>query len=196
MPAARDLSPRVGSGGVRGALRGVARGAAGLAALAVALAPGPAASRDAVGWVEARQLVELFGGSCLRFATPAALRVWLEGQGIRRMAEAQAQALLRGPGRAYDVSTRAGHLALLSRDDGGCVAMAESVDAARLSSLLEQRMRMAGLAFQLLGEPGGGADAPGRRYSVQHGRHQSLLVVEVVRLDDRLQAALLLAPVE
>ncbi len=179
----------------------MARGAAGLAALAaaLALAPAPAASRDAAGWIEARQLVELFGGSCLRFATPGALRGWLEGHGTRRMAEAQAQALLRGPGRVYDASTRAGPLVLLSRDDGGCIAMAGSVDAARLSSLLEQRMRMAGLAFQTLGEPGnepGGADAPVRRYSVQHGRHQSLLVVEVVRLDDRLQASLLLAPVE
>jgi len=188
-PVLRAGVPRAGRGGVRGALH--------VAALASALMPLPAASRPGTaGWVEARQLVELFGGSCLRFATPAALRGWLEGQGTRRMAEAQEQALLRGPGRAYDASTRTGHLALLSRDDGRCIAVADNVDAARLSSLLEQRMRMAGVAFQNVGEPGGDADAPDRRYSVEHGRRQSLLVIEVARLDDRLQASLLLAPVE
>ena len=185
-PAVRAGVPRAGSGGVRGALR--------VAALASALMPLPAASRpDTAGWIEARQLVELFGGSCLRFATPAALRGWLERQGTRRMAEAQEQALLRGPGRAYDASTRTGHLALLSRDDGWCIAVADSVDPARLASLLEQRMRMAGLAFQTVADDD---PPPGHRYSVEHGSHQSLLVLEVARVDDRLQASLLLAPME
>ncbi len=162
-------------------------------AVLLAAAPVPAASRgDGVGWIEARQLVELFGESCLRFATPDGLRGWLEGQGYRRMPGPQEQALLRRPGRAYDASTRTGHLALLSRDDGWCVAVADSVDAARLASLLEQRLRMAGLSFQTVGD-----DAPpDHRYSIEHGSHQSLLVIEVDRVDDRLQASLLLAPMQ
>ena len=174
------------------------------ALLALGLAPTPAASRgdatmsrrDGVGWVEARQLVELFGESCLRFASPAELRGWLQGQGYRRMPEPQEQSLLRGPGRAYDASSRTGHLALLSRDDGWCIAVADSVDAARLASLLEQRLRMAGVSFQPVGEAGGDDAPAGRRYSVQHGSHQSLLVLEIARVDDRLQASLLLAPME
>ena len=163
-----------------------------LLVLAGLLAPFPAASRDGVGWIEARQLVELFGESCLRFASPAALRGWLQGQGYRRMPEPQEQALLRAPGQAYDASSRTGHLALLSRDDGWCIAVADSVDAARLASLLEQRLRMDGLSFQTVGD-----DAPpDHRYSVQHGSHQSLLVLDLARVDDRLQASLLLAPME
>lgn len=173
------LAPRVG---------------AALLALAAGLAPSPAVSRgDGVGWIEARQLVELFGESCLRFAAPDGLRGWLQGQGYRRMPAAQEQSLLRGPGRAYDASTRTGHLALLSRDDGWCIAVADSVDPARLASLLEQRMRMAGLAFQTVADDD---PPPGHRYSVEHGSHQSLLVLEVARVDDRLQASLLLAPME
>jgi hypothetical protein len=197
-PAAVTATP---AGAATMTRRAGARACAAL--LALGLAPSPAASRgdamsrrDGVGWIEARQLVELFGESCLRFATPAGLRGWLEGQGYRRMPEPQERALLRGPGRGYDASTRTGHLALLSRDDGWCIAVADSVDAPRLSSLLEQRLRLAGLSFQTVGESGGDDAAPDHRYSVQHGRHQSLLVVEVARLEDRLQASLLLAPME
>ena len=174
-------------------MRAAGRAAAALALLAAVLAPSPAASRgDGVAWIEARQLVELFGESCLRFAPPSGLRGWVQGQGYRRMPEPQEQSLLRGPGQAYDASTRTGHLALLSRDDGWCIAVADSVDPARLSSLLEQRLRMAGVSFQTVGD-----DAPpDHRYSVQHGSRQSLLVLQVARVDDRLQASLLLAPME
>ena len=199
-PAAPARDREAGAERVRRA-RAVPRLCAALLALAGALAPSPAASRgDGVAWIEARQLVELFGESCLRFASPDGLRGWLQGQGYRRMPEPQEQSLLRGPGRAYDASTRTGHLALLSRDDGWCIAVADSVDATRLASLLEQRLRMAGLSFQMVGEPSGGAGddgaPPGRQYSVEHGSHQSLLVLEVTRVDDRLQGSLLLAPME
>lgn len=178
---------------VTAGLRASLRVAATLTLLAATLAPSPAASRgDGVGWIEARQLVELFGDSCLRFAPPSGLRGWMQGQGYRRMPGPQEQALLRGPGQAYDASTRTGHLALLSRDDGWCIAVADSVDPARLASLLEQRLRMAGVSFQTVGDD----VPPDHRYSVEHGSRQSLLVLQVARVDDRLQASLLLAPME
>ena len=66
------------------------------------------------------------------------------------------------------------------------------MDTARLDSLLEQRLRLAGLSFQTVGDD----PPPGHRYSIEHGSHQSLLVVEVAGVDDRLQASLLLAPME
>lgn len=176
-----------------GSACGAVRACAALLALWGVLVPRTAASSgDGIGWIEARQLVELFGESCLRFAAPAGLRAWLEGQGYRRLPAPQEQSLLRGPGRAYDASSHAGHLALLSRDDGWCIAVADNVDAPRLTSLLEQRLRMAGLSFQTVGDD----PPPGHRYSVEHGSHQSLLVLEVDRVDDRLQASLLLAPLE
>ncbi len=174
---------------------GLARG--GLAVLVLAagwvVAPCRAGARpDEAGWVESRQLVELFSDSCLRFAAPDALRAWLAGQGYRRMPALQEQALLRSPGRGYDASTRTGHQALLSRDDGWCIAVADHADPARLVGLLEARLHLAGVDFR----PVGDEPPPGRRYSLQQGNRRSLLIVMVTPLDDRLQASLLLAPMD
>ncbi len=115
------------------------------AALACGLAGHAAAQpqatqQQAISGDGAEQVVGLFSATCLNFGTDvAALRGFLAEQHAPRMPQQAETAFLAGrQGQVFDVSYQTTKLALVSLDDGGCEAVAEHANGARVLSVLNQ----------------------------------------------------------
>ncbi len=127
-------------------------------------------------------MVDLFDGTCLlHTGNVAATRDAMRG--LRPM---QAPRLLVRPGRVYDASTQAGHMVVLSFDDGMCGTVADDVDAGSLLTDLAAQMRRRGIAVSSLGS------APaGTGYRLEGAKVHLSLVVDMRSVEGRTQVSML-----
>ena len=132
---------------------------------------------------EAIDLVGLFDRVCLPFAGDVA-RARQAAQGLRPL---RATHLLVRPGRVFDASTAAGHMALLSFDDGTCGAVADDADAGSLLGELASQMKRRGVTVL----PVGSGRAGGWAYLLQGGDVHVALMVDMQSIDGRTQVSML-----
>ncbi len=120
----------------------------GLLAIAPAAAQAPQGSGDG-----AEQVVGLFSATCLNFAGDlAALRGFLQEQKAPRMPQQAETAFLAGrAGQVFDTSYQTTKLALVSLDDGGCEAVAEHANGAKVLTVLNQAAQENGVTLAPLG---------------------------------------------
>lgn len=134
----------------------------------------------------------LFADTCIAHGGDVAgLRAALAARGIPAMPDDHARPLLVRPGRVFSVGARAGHLAVLSFDDGHCGTVAEDIDPGRLLTALAAAMKARGIAVSSVGRTPQGAAAAYRL----DGPHTHLaLMVNMQPIGDRTQASMLAAP--
>ena len=134
----------------------VAAPGVGLAATSVPAPLQPAAALDD-GRAGSAALTRLFARTCLRHAGDArALRSALAGRQYRPAPDAPG--LLARPGQAFQVSGEAGHLMVLSFDDGWCGDGGTGIDPHALTLQLAASMRDAGIGMRLMGADGDGRE--------------------------------------
>jgi hypothetical protein len=133
------------------------------------------------------QLVALFDRVCLpSHGDPTLARQ--AAKTLSRMTGPAASHLLIRPGAVYDASTPAGHMALLSFDDGTCGTVADDVDAGSLLGELARQMKRRGVSVTAIGSaPAGAAHA----YRLRGGGIRLSLMVDMQSDDGRTQASML-----
>jgi hypothetical protein len=132
---------------------------AGLGAMPALAQPAP---QDSAG-DGADQVVGLFGATCLRFpGDVAGMRGFLKEQKAPEMPEAARDAFLAGrPGDVFDVSYKTTKLALISMNDGGCEAVAETADPQQVVKILTDSARENGVTLTALGAQASPKGRPG-----------------------------------
>jgi len=136
----------------------------------------------------------LFMQSCVRFAGhPDALRGWAKTHNLVQLPEQARRGFMHGAsGVAFDASTAAGKLVLISDDGGGCLVVAERVNGSAVLASLEDDMRHAGINLTLSRDA---ADAQEsnlqlRDYTAVLGRSTWRIVLGTVRDQQGGQAML------
>ena len=131
--------------------------------------------------VAARQAGTLFVASCVQFAgSSAGLRAWAKEIGLPELPQPGQAGFLKGvPGRVYDASNPAGKYVVVSRDDGGCLVLAEAVHTAGLVRATEAALARAAITAVLDGDHGDLADERMRHrtYHASAGSRSWTLVI-------------------
>ncbi len=136
---------------------------------------------------EAARLIDLFDQTCLLHAGDAqGLRE--ASRGMHAMTGEAAAHLLVRPGTVYDASTKDGHLAVLSFDDGMCGTVADDVDAGSLLADFAAEMKRRAITVSAIGSAPSGAAQPYRLEGA--GVHLSLMM-DMQTVDGRTQASML-----
>ncbi len=137
---------------------GLVAGSPAMPAVAQAVPAGQQEQVDA-----ADQVVGLFGATCLHYAgNVQGLRGFLQQQNAPLMPAAAREAFLAGrQGEVYDVSYKTVKLALVSRNDGGCEAVADRSDPQQVIAVLESQAKENNVPLTPLGSEATPKGRPG-----------------------------------